>query len=205
MGAPVSALEAGRIRDAARLSWAGGFAGIAAFVLSFFIEGAGIGFILWPIAFGILVVALFPILRPSGLSPALIVTLVGLTAAVLEVVGIIVPRVNGQLRISPIFGAGTICLGAWFVGAAAASKVAQTLPTAITRRLMRGGMGFVLVGASWFVEDPFASLGALGVGAVVSGGVGPLFKHLRRYGLPPEPAPAPEAESSGDPPMFSPT
>ncbi|HJP88438.1 MAG TPA: hypothetical protein VJ850_05325 [Candidatus Limnocylindrales bacterium] len=186
--------QAGRIRDAVRLVRYGGFVAFLALLLSFVAEPAIYGFALGPIAFAFLAAATYPLLRPAGSGYAMAVAGLGLGAAIVEAIGVIAPTSTGShLRVSSIFGAGTIGIGAWFVGFAALSRDAVTIPLEITAKLMRGGLGFALIGAGWFIEDPTMSLAAIGGGLLLANGVNPLFKYLRRYGLPDEPVAAPKA------------
>lgn len=185
MSATVSAAEAGRIRDAARLSAFGGFVAIVCFFVSFVLEPAILGFAVWPVAFGVLAVAVIPLLRPIGMAPAVLVTIVGIAGAVLEVVGVLAPVGGGPLRISSIFGAGTLCIGAWLVGVGAISRVTGSLAPPIPDKTLRGGIGFGIIGLSWFIDDVTISLFVLLAGAILSGGVGAFFKEIRRFGLPP--------------------
>jgi hypothetical protein len=198
MSATVSAAEAGRIRDAARFSAFGGFVAIVCFFVSFVLEPAILGFAVWPVAFGVLAVAVIPLLRPIGMAPAVLVTIVGIAGAVLEVVGVLAPVGGGPLRISSIFGAGTVCIGAWLVGVGAISRVTGSLASPIPDKTLRGGIGFGIIGLSWFI-DVTISLFVLLAGAILSGGVGPFFKEIRRIGLPPETPPAAAATEPAEP------
>ena len=186
--------QAGRIRDAVRLVRYGGFVAFLALILSFVTEPAIYGFALGPIAFAFLAFATYPLLRPAGAGFALAVAALGLGAAIVETIGVIVPTSTGShLRVSSIFGAGTIGIGAWFIGFGALTRDAVTLPLEITAKVMRGGLGFALIGAGWFIEDATLSLAAIGGGLLLANGLNPLFKYLRTYGLPAEPVAAVEA------------
>jgi hypothetical protein len=191
----VTAVEAGRIRDAARLIRVGGVLAIICFFVSFAIEPAIFGFALWPIAFAYFVFSFLPILRSGGVPLALIVTAIGLAGAGAEAAGIALAPAGAHLRINPVFGVGTIAMGTWFVGASVLTRAVDVFPPTITTKLWQGGLGFGLIGASWFL-DTGIDLFVLFAGALLSGRVDAMFKLVRRFGLPPEPGAAVAVEAT---------
>ena len=200
MNGPVSAVEAGRIRDAARVSWAAGVVAIVAFILSFFVDQAIFGFGLWPIAFVLLALACAPLFARVGTAAAVLVTLVAVLGATLEMAGLLFPPPGTQFRIGIVFGAGTIAVGAWFVGAGAILREVGGFTPDVPTRTIRGGLGLAIIGASWFIEDLVLSLGVILIGAWLSGGITPFLSQARRFGLPsPTPATSAAAEEAPAP------
>jgi len=196
----VSAVEAGRIRDAARVTWAAGIVAIVAFFVSFIVDQAIFGFGLWPVGFLLLALACAPLFRGAGTTAVVLVTLVAVLGAVLEVAGLLFPPQGTQFRIGVVFGAGTVAVGAWFVGAGAILREVGGFTRDVPSRTARGGLGLAIVGASWFIDDLALGLAVLVVGALLSNGIAPFLVQARRFGLPeaatsahaaPEEAPAP--------------
>ena len=193
MNSPVSAVQAGRIRDAARVTWAAGIVAIVTFFVSFIVDQAIFGFGLWPIGFLLLALACAPLFRGAGTAAVVLVTLVAVVGAVLEIAGLLFPPPGTQFRIGIVFGAGTVAVGAWFVGAGAILREVGGFTPDVPMRTIRGGLGLAIVGASWFIEDLALSLGIILVGAWLSGGITPFLSQARRFGLPAPAAVAPVA------------
>jgi hypothetical protein len=184
----ISAAEAGRIRDAARVVRAAGVIAVISFVVWLFWDPAYIGVAAWPLGLFVLALACFPLLRPIGLTVAMLLTLLAVGGLVAAVVGILVPPPDRSFGLGNVYGAGFIAYGAWFVGAGAVIRELRTLDPKVATQMTRGGIGLAVLGASWFIDDVGIGLAMLLVGIVFIGGIDRFIREIRTFGLAPEQA-----------------
>jgi hypothetical protein len=188
----ISPLHAGRIRDWTRITvYAEGFS-VAMIIASIFLAPqlivlSAIG----PAALASLMFVLLALWRDNGLG--ILVTVVGMAGAAMEFGASLTPSPEHYYSVGPLFGAGTTLVGAWFIGIGAIARRSGVFSREVWDQAVRGGVGLVLIGVSWFIDDTL-SLFLLLLGAILARGLGPLFKELRKLGLPVVAKPEPQPE-----------